>query len=217
MPGRDNLKVQGHRGHGTFEGRPKVEIVVTPTDDHRSYHVSSDKISRELGYRPRRTVEDAIVGLNQAFIAGKVPNSMTATDTTTSSACSAQAPMPKHRPPKVSRENGSVPQPCGLASISKTTRSSAIADVFLSAAKDRRLIEPHGESYSKQASRSATPYACCPTVRSCGSACEALCMVGAIAAPPMFEGVDRFLKRCPYSRAHHIHRRPGTQYGALRS
>ena len=27
-----------------------VEIVVTPTDDHRSYHVSSEKIRRELGF-----------------------------------------------------------------------------------------------------------------------------------------------------------------------
>ena len=27
-----------------------VDIVVTPTDDHRSYHVSSEKIHRELGF-----------------------------------------------------------------------------------------------------------------------------------------------------------------------
>ena len=31
---------------------PKVDIVVTPTDDHRSYHVSSEKIRRELGFVP---------------------------------------------------------------------------------------------------------------------------------------------------------------------
>jgi len=54
-----------------------VEIVVTPTDDHRSYHVSSAKIHRELGFEAKRTVSDAIMDLKAAFEAGKVPNSMT--------------------------------------------------------------------------------------------------------------------------------------------
>ena len=54
-----------------------VEIVVTPTDDHRSYHVSSDKIRRDLGFAAKHTVEDAIDGLIGAFKAGKVPNPMT--------------------------------------------------------------------------------------------------------------------------------------------
>ena len=54
-----------------------VAIVTTPTDDHRSYHVSSEKISRELGFRPKRTIEDAVRGLVSAFTAGKVPNSLT--------------------------------------------------------------------------------------------------------------------------------------------
>jgi nucleoside-diphosphate-sugar epimerase len=54
-----------------------VEIVVTPTDDHRSYHVSSAKIHRELGFEAKRSVSDAIMDLKAAFEAGKVPNSMT--------------------------------------------------------------------------------------------------------------------------------------------
>jgi nucleoside-diphosphate-sugar epimerase len=54
-----------------------VAIVTTPTDDHRSYHVSSEKISRELGFRPKRTIEDAVRGLVSAFAAGKIPNSLT--------------------------------------------------------------------------------------------------------------------------------------------
>jgi hypothetical protein len=54
-----------------------VEIVVTPSDDHRSYHVSSDKIRREFGFTAKRTVSDAIVGLKSAFDAGRVPNPMT--------------------------------------------------------------------------------------------------------------------------------------------
>jgi nucleoside-diphosphate-sugar epimerase len=54
-----------------------VEIVVTPTNDHRSYHVSSERLRRDLGFAAHRSVEDAIIDLRNAFTAGKVPNSMT--------------------------------------------------------------------------------------------------------------------------------------------
>jgi len=54
-----------------------VEIVTTPTDDHRSYHISSEKIKRELGFVPQHTIEDAVRDLVTAFEAGKIPNSMT--------------------------------------------------------------------------------------------------------------------------------------------
>ena len=56
--------------------RRKVEIVTTPTDDIRSYHINSDKIRRVLGYAPRHTIEDAVRELTRAFLAGKLPNSM---------------------------------------------------------------------------------------------------------------------------------------------
>lgn len=56
---------------------PAIEIVVTPTNDHRSYHVSSERIRRDLGFVPRRSVEDAIADLKSAFSSGKVPDSMT--------------------------------------------------------------------------------------------------------------------------------------------
>jgi nucleoside-diphosphate-sugar epimerase len=75
--GYDNLKVRVIAEMVRKKVGPQVEILVTPTNDHRSYHVSSKKIRRELGFRPRRTVEDAIVDLNVAFVAGKVPNAMT--------------------------------------------------------------------------------------------------------------------------------------------
>jgi nucleoside-diphosphate-sugar epimerase len=74
--GYDNLKVRTIAELVRERVGPKVEIVVTPTDDHRSYHVSSDKIRRELGYQPQRSVEHAIADLKAAFGAGKVPNSM---------------------------------------------------------------------------------------------------------------------------------------------
>jgi nucleoside-diphosphate-sugar epimerase len=75
--GYHNLKVMEIAEKVREEIGPKVEIVVTPTDDHRSYHVSSELIRRDLGFSARRTVEDAIVDLRDAFAAGKVPNSMT--------------------------------------------------------------------------------------------------------------------------------------------
>jgi nucleoside-diphosphate-sugar epimerase len=53
-----------------------VEIVTTPTDDHRSYHISSDKIKRDLGFVPQHTIEDAVQDLVSAFHQGKIPNSM---------------------------------------------------------------------------------------------------------------------------------------------
>jgi nucleoside-diphosphate-sugar epimerase len=55
----------------------QVEIAHTPTDDNRSYHISSDKILRELGYAPRFTIEDAIRELKDAFQAGKVSDPLT--------------------------------------------------------------------------------------------------------------------------------------------
>jgi nucleoside-diphosphate-sugar epimerase len=54
-----------------------VQIVTTPTEDHRSYHVSSEKIKRELGFAPQHTIEAAVQDLVNAFDAGKIPNSMT--------------------------------------------------------------------------------------------------------------------------------------------
>ena len=53
-----------------------IEIVTTPSDDNRSYHVSSEKIKKELGFVARRSLEDAIKDLKSAFDAGKIPDPM---------------------------------------------------------------------------------------------------------------------------------------------
>jgi nucleoside-diphosphate-sugar epimerase len=53
-----------------------VEIVRTPTDDNRSYHVSSEKLKKELGFEPVHTIADAVQSLVDAFEAGKIPDSM---------------------------------------------------------------------------------------------------------------------------------------------
>ena len=57
----------------------QVEIVTTPTNDNRSYHVSSDKIRQELGFVPQHSIEEASADLVKAFKAGLIPNSMTDT------------------------------------------------------------------------------------------------------------------------------------------
>jgi len=54
-----------------------VEIVVTPTNDNRSYHVNSDKIKNELGFVPKHTIEEAVLDLKDAFEKGLIPDSMT--------------------------------------------------------------------------------------------------------------------------------------------
>jgi len=59
-----------------FPDKGDIPIVTTPTDDIRSYHVNSDKITRVLGFRPKRNIEDAVRDLCKAFKAGKLPNSM---------------------------------------------------------------------------------------------------------------------------------------------
>lgn len=62
-----------------LEAFPKfgeIEIETTPTDDIRSYHVNSDKITRVLGFKPIRSVEDAVRDLCAAFREGKLPESM---------------------------------------------------------------------------------------------------------------------------------------------
>ncbi len=53
-----------------------IEIVTSPTDDLRSYHISSQKIKDELGFEPEHTIEDAVRDLKEAFDDGQIPNSM---------------------------------------------------------------------------------------------------------------------------------------------
>ena len=58
-------------------GWNNIEIITTPSDDLRSYHISSEKILKVLGYRPARSIDDAVRGLVAAFRTGKLPDSMT--------------------------------------------------------------------------------------------------------------------------------------------
>lgn len=53
-----------------------VTLTIEPTNDNRSYHVSSRKIAQKLGFRPQFTIEDAVKDLVAAFEAKKLPNPM---------------------------------------------------------------------------------------------------------------------------------------------
>lgn len=47
--------------------RKPIRIETAPTNDLRSYHVSSRKIAEKLGFTPKRTVQDAVRDLCRAF------------------------------------------------------------------------------------------------------------------------------------------------------
>lgn len=55
----------------------EIELVVEPTNDNRSYRVSSKKIGAELGWYPQKTIEDAVRDLLAAFKDGRLKDTMT--------------------------------------------------------------------------------------------------------------------------------------------
>lgn len=56
---------------------PSLPIKTVPTEDNRSYRISSKKIREELGFVPNYKIEEAILDLKRAFEEGKIPNPMT--------------------------------------------------------------------------------------------------------------------------------------------
>jgi len=59
-----------------FPEKAPIQITTTPSNDNRSYHVSSKKIWQKLGWKPRFTIEDAVRGLCAAFKDGRFKNTM---------------------------------------------------------------------------------------------------------------------------------------------
>jgi len=45
-----------------------IEITTTPSDDIRSYHIDSSRIFREIGFKPTRTISDAVKEIYFAFV-----------------------------------------------------------------------------------------------------------------------------------------------------
>jgi len=75
--GYDNQKVRDIAELVKHTVGNNVEIVTVPTDDNRSYHISSEKIKRELGFEPCHTIGNAVNDLVAAVRAGRIPDSMT--------------------------------------------------------------------------------------------------------------------------------------------
>ena len=59
-----------------FPDKDEIGIEVSPSDDLRSYHINSDKVTLVIGFKPQYSVEDAIRDLCHAFLKGKLPNSI---------------------------------------------------------------------------------------------------------------------------------------------
>ncbi|MBF0443839.1 MAG: SDR family oxidoreductase [Oligoflexales bacterium] len=53
-----------------------VKLEFHKSDDPRSYHISSEKLAKEIGFVPRYSIEDAVADLTRAFNEGKLPNAM---------------------------------------------------------------------------------------------------------------------------------------------
>ena len=53
-----------------------VKLITMPTNDNRSYHISSNKIKEELGFEATHTIREAVEDLCSAFERGFLPNSL---------------------------------------------------------------------------------------------------------------------------------------------
>ena len=53
-----------------------IKLITTPTDDNRSYHISSQKIKDELGFITTHTIRNAVEDLCTAFDKGLLPDSL---------------------------------------------------------------------------------------------------------------------------------------------
>ena len=83
-------KIAGQIFNAGYENQPVVELaqtvkevvgndvrlVTTPTDDSRSYHISSKRIREQLGFTATHSIRDAAADLVQAFKNNLLPNSL---------------------------------------------------------------------------------------------------------------------------------------------
>ena len=52
-----------------------VCLITSPTNDDRSYHISSKKIKNILGFEAKKSISDAVRDLKEAFDKGLLPDS----------------------------------------------------------------------------------------------------------------------------------------------
>lgn len=60
-----------------FPEKTGIEVTHSKNDDNRSYHINSDKVYEVLGFRAKRTIEDAVQELCEAFKDNRLPDSLT--------------------------------------------------------------------------------------------------------------------------------------------
>ena len=60
-----------------FPNKKDIKIIREKSDDNRSYHINSDKIKRILNYSPKRSIENAVEDLCDAFEKNLLQNSFT--------------------------------------------------------------------------------------------------------------------------------------------
>ena len=79
-----NIYNAGYENHSVMQLAEMVKNVVgnnltinvEPTDDLRSYRVSSEKIKKELGFEPTHSIQDAVVDLVEAMKDGRLTNTI---------------------------------------------------------------------------------------------------------------------------------------------
>lgn len=55
--------------------KKNIEIFTSKSNDKRSYHINSDKIYKELNFKPKRGIQDAVLELYLSFKKGILPKS----------------------------------------------------------------------------------------------------------------------------------------------
>lgn len=74
--GYENLSIMSIANVVRDVASPSADIDVVSTNDLRSYHISSAKLTRELGFTPVHSIADAVRGLKDAFVAGKIEDGL---------------------------------------------------------------------------------------------------------------------------------------------
>ena len=75
--GADNMKVSEIAEIVASHVDGPVEVQVEPMQDQRSYRISSELIAEAIGFRPKFTINDAVLDLQRAFANEQLPNSLT--------------------------------------------------------------------------------------------------------------------------------------------
>lgn len=70
--GYENYKVKEIAGIVNKALGGNIPVSTVPSNDNRSYHVSSNKIKKELGFVAKHSIEEAVLDLKQAFEAGLI-------------------------------------------------------------------------------------------------------------------------------------------------